>query len=145
MDNYLYIIIIKIMDIFDINFPKNADFIIIGSHGLGRNAFLLFLQYCNVKVNWYYAFECYYKRCYMYLTLLLFKPKNKICAMTFAELNVEQESKIINKINQKIPAVILTRDPISILKTHINLRSISKKCEIAIETNIIKHNIIHTK
>ena len=140
IDNHLYKIIIKIIDILHIKFPKKADFIIIGSHGLGRNAFLLFLQYCNVRVNWYYAFEGYYKRCYMYLSLLLFKPKNRICAMTFAELNVEKENKIVEKINQKIPTIVLTRDPISILKTHINLRGISKHCDTAIQTTITKQN-----
>lgn len=140
IDKYFYKVIIKVMDIFHIKFPKKADFIIIGSHGLGRNAFLLFLQYCNVRVNWYYAFEGYYKRCYMYLTHLLFKPKKQICGITFAELNVEGENKIIEKITQKIPAIILVRDPISILKSHINLRTISKNSTLELHTKIIRKN-----
>lgn len=140
IDKYLYKIIIKTMDIFHIKFPKKADFIIIGSHGLGRNAFLLFLQYCDVRVNWYYAFDGYYKRCYMYFTHLLFKPKKQICGMTFAELNVEGEDKIVEKIDQKIPAIILVRDPISILKTHINLRVISKNAKLELQTKIIREN-----
>ncbi|RAX51928.1 hypothetical protein CCY99_08225 [Helicobacter sp. 16-1353] len=140
IDKFLYKFIIQIMDLFNIKFPKKASFLIISSHGLGRNAFFLFLQYCGVRVNWDYAFEGYYRRCYGYLTLLLFKPKDKVCAISFAELDVEKQDKIINKINQKLPAIIMTRDPISILKTNINLRVISNNVNKNIQTKIIYKN-----
>lgn len=136
IDKYLYKFVIFIMDLLNLKFPKNASFLILTSHGLGRNAFLSFLQHCGVRLNYDYAFERYYRRCYMILVKLLFKSKSEVCAISFAEIDFEKQNKLINKINQKLPTIMMVRDPISILKTNINLRGVSKNSKNDIETNI---------
>ena len=97
--------------------PHNYQFYFITYHATGHNAMLQFLQNCNISLNVEFkesGFERY-KKNYMRLS-----TNPTYAALALCEYNFKDFAKYTHTLNAKVPALILVRDPISILKSIIN-------------------------
>ncbi len=122
MKSYLTQLFIKFLDIFNLRFPRKASFIVLASHGNGHNALWVFLQKCGVRLIRIYMLRSSYTQfCFEIFKNLITLPKNQPMALSFDSVNFEKEELLYRKISQKLPALLLVRDPISILRSHINL------------------------
>lgn len=110
------------MDYMNIAFPRRYSFIVLSSHATGHNALWVFLQRCGVRlVRAFVLRDGYIYVCFQILMNLLKCRKQQPMALCFSEINYPNESLIYKKITKKVPAVMLVRDPISVLRSHINL------------------------
>ncbi|MCX2716496.1 hypothetical protein OQH61_01960 [Helicobacter sp. MIT 21-1697] len=97
--------------------PPNYRFYFITYHATGHNAMTNFLKYCNISLNVQFlesGFERY-KSNYVRLS-----TKPTYAALALCEYNFKDFTKYTSTLDSKVPALILVRDPISILKSGIN-------------------------
>lgn len=101
--------------------PHLYQFYFITYHATGHNAMMNFLAYCGVSLNhdWQHinGFERYERN---YKRLLSVRTN---CALALCEYNFKDFLKYTRLLNAKVPALLLVRDPISILKSCINFIS----------------------
>ena len=122
MKTFLLRLFIAFLDFLHVRFPPKYCFIVLTSHGNGHNALWVFLQKCGVRLIRIFMLRSNYAQfCFEIFKSLWILPKNQCMALSFDSCNFEKENKIYAKITQKVPALLLVRDPISVICSHINL------------------------
>lgn len=97
--------------------PHKYHFVYLSSHATGHNAMKIFLEKCGVSTNWHFRQTGYerYESIYNMLINSSLYP-----AIMQAECDFEDYEKFMRTIDAKVPALVLVRDPISILKSCVN-------------------------
>ncbi|RDU72315.1 DUF2972 domain-containing protein [Helicobacter aurati] len=98
--------------------PKGYKFLYIASHATGHNAMQKFLTQCNIQTNWHFEEDGYTRYKDIYKRLI--KDKHHYNIITLSEYNFTDHQKFFATIREKVPAIILVRDPIAICKSAIN-------------------------
>lgn len=122
--------IIPILYKFNKPLPHKYKFYFITHHATGHNAMLYFLHHCGVFIKGdiedldaFWRYKNNYERLSTFHTY---------CAISFSECHFKGYHKYMRLFNAKVPALLLVRDPISILKSCINFAATPKnKIQIA--------------
>ena len=116
--------IIPILYKFNKPLPHKYKFYFITHHATGHNAMLYFLHHCGVFIKGdiedldaFWRYKNNYERLSTFHTY---------CAISFSECHFKGYHKYMRLFNAKVPALLLVRDPISILKTCINFAATPK-------------------
>ncbi len=105
--------------------PKNYDFIYLASHSVGHNAMLSFLMRCGVCLNWHYAQSGKERFMDIYKMLIIQKCKGFLAknhnVIAISEFGFADKEEFCARFTKKTPILFLVRDPISMLKSIINI------------------------
>lgn len=105
--------------------PPHYQFYFITYHAIGHNAMMDFLKYCGVSINGdcqeISSLERYKKN---YETLSRFHTH---CPLALCEYNFKDFYQYTHLLNARVPALLLVRDPISVLKSCINFVATPKE------------------
>ncbi|WP_026944122.1 DUF2972 domain-containing protein [Helicobacter rodentium] len=108
--------------------PHTYQFYFITHHATGHNAMMDFLKLCGISINGdiqnINALQRY-KQNYKRLTRF-----HTHCALALCECNFKGYCNYTHLLNAKAPALLLVRDPISILKSCINFVATPKEKRI---------------
>lgn len=122
MKNIVKRLFVAFLDLLRLRFPPKYRFIVLTSHGNGHNALWIFLQKCDVRLIRIFMLRSDYAQfCLEIFKNLWTLSKNQCMALSFDSINFEKEEKIYTKITKQVPVLLLVRDPISVLCSHINL------------------------
>lgn len=92
--------------------PQNYRYILLGGHGLGMTALFYYLKQIGAKPDeiWWYEL----------IRPFIFYRKFDGMVLDKSPLNIDAP-KILQKLKKKVPAYQLIRDPISIIKSNVNV------------------------
>lgn len=97
--------------------PHSYQFYFITYHTTGHNAMMNFLQNCGVSVNVNFLENGLQRYVQNYARLSTYPTH---ATLAICEYNFKDFVKYTRTLNAKVPALILVRDPISMLKSNIN-------------------------
>ena len=101
---------------FNMPLPSNYQFIFLAIHCCGALATSLFFRECDIATNGLHDSD---REIYINNFKNLISPKNKFVVIWTRAYRFEDE-KLYWLITKEVPALCVVRDPISILKVHIN-------------------------
>lgn len=96
--------------------PQRYRYIMLASHGVGRNAFWYFLHLCKAYPMNKFDITCISRICFF--------SYRKIYGIVIDRniSHLPDAMKFIQKLNKKVPVFCLVRDPISIIRGGVNMR-----------------------
>lgn len=127
--------IAKLAWICHLKLPTNYRFICLLSHGVGHNAMMRFLSECKVTLNWHFAENGEKRYCDIWRMLVGGMLRNRFCVIAISELGFKDEKRFFASFAKPTDALCLVRDPISVLKSFVNLQysstpSVIKECRL---------------
>ena len=96
--------------------PGGYSFLYITSHSHAHNALFTFLQKCGVASVFHYLEDGFtrYKHCYELVSGC------SGAMVLLAETGFRDDKKFFRSIKSKVPALVVMRDPIALLKSWVN-------------------------
>ncbi len=128
-------VIAKLAWICHLKLPTNYRFVCLLSHGVGHNAMLRFLSECKVTLNWHCAENGEKRYCDIWRMLVGGILRNRFCVIAISELGFKDEKRFFASSFKPTDALCLVRDPISVLKSFVNMQysstpSVIKECRL---------------
>ena len=108
---------------YNLALPFKYRFVIVSSHGVGHNALVYFFANQNIHCSNRYLKSGYKRYCEDF-NMIGSLPCHSIISLS--EHNFEDYAKYTRLIQARVPALVLVRDPISTLKSYLNVAQPNK-------------------
>lgn len=108
---------------YNLPLPAKYRFVVVSSHGVGHNALVYFLSNQKIYCSNRYLKSGYKRYCEDY-TMIGSLPCYSIISLS--EHHFEDYAKYTRLIQARVPALVLVRDPISTLKSYLNVAQDNK-------------------
>ncbi len=108
---------------YNLHLPPKYRFVVVSSHGVGHNALVYFFTNQKIYCSNRYLKSGYKRYCEDF-NMIGSLPCHSIISLS--EHNFEDYAKYTQLINAQVPALVLVRDPISTLKSYLNVAQENK-------------------